>query len=164
MRLRAVLIVAASLAACAGRGKPAETPAAAASPRFEPAGPVAPPDAGAAAASSDRDEPTYGELMRGERTGSGPLAEAQARRWLKKVMSLDTTGCPTPREDPAAYYRCWCSRVCGLRFEEGPSTVQISYPYAGTGGPGFEVAPDGYVRACWHAGRGAEVRVTCPAR
>jgi len=52
----------------------------------------------------------------------------------------------------------------GLRFEEGPSTVQISYPYAGTGGPGFEVAPDGHVRACWHAGRGADVRVTCPAR
>jgi hypothetical protein len=161
----------ATLAACAGRGKPAEVPAATTAHVVEPAPVVTSDTDGSVVDTSawpllppgERDEPTYGERMRGERPGKGEVAKAEMRRWAARISALDTSACPSA--DAGAYYPCWCRLVCGVRFEARAWTSRLSWPYAEVDGPGFEVAPDGHVTSCWHTGRGAPAtHVICPTR
>jgi hypothetical protein len=108
----------------------------------------------------------YSEMLRSEMPATGGEVErARLRQWMEPFRSLDTRGCPDGAT--AEYFRCWCERVCGLRFEDRPEAITMSWPYNGAGGPGFEVAPGGRVSACFFSVPGPEAvpyaRVTCPA-
>ena len=103
-------------------------------------------------------------MMRSEIPATGGEVErANLRQWMAPFRSLDTRGCPDGVS--AEHFRCWCERVCGLRFEDRPEEITISWPIAETGGPGFEVEPGGRVRACFHSdgSRVPYFRITCPA-
>jgi hypothetical protein len=106
------------------------------------------------------------EMLRSEMPATGGEVErARLRHWMAPFRSLDTRGCPDGAT--AAHFRCWCERVCELRFEDRPEAITISWPYSGAGGPGFEVAPGGGVLACFFSAPRPEAvpytRVTCPA-
>jgi hypothetical protein len=114
--------------------------------------------------ASTPDGRRYAEVMRSEVTATGGEVErAHLRIWMAPVRSLDTRGCPDG--DSAEHFRCWCERVCGLRFEDRPEEITISWPIAEAGGPGFEVEPGGRVRACFYSdgSRVPYFRITCPA-
>src|SRR5262245_47082217 len=89
----------------------------------------------------------HGEMMRGEVTATGEVERARFRHWMAPFRYLDTRACPDGATEE--HFRCWCERVCGLRFEDRPGTTIVSWPIAEAGGPGFEVAPDGRVGACF---------------
>src|SRR5262245_31520158 len=88
--------------------------------------------------ASTPDGRRYGEMMRGEVRATGEVERARLRIWMEPFRSLDLRACS--QGAPAEHYRCWCERVCGLRFEDRPGTITVSWPIAEVGGPGFEVA------------------------
>jgi len=114
--------------------------------------------------ASTPDGRRYGELMRSEVTATSEVERARLRIWMEPFRSLDTRACPDG--STSEHFRCWCERVCGLRFEDRPETITISWPYTGAGGPGFEVEPGGRVGACFFSAPGPEAvpytRITCP--